>query len=99
MKPKTPQSPTNQRDRWLLSYVDVLSILLIFFMVAAARSLPIPTPQKVVAPQPPTEQAEAVPPAEPALAEQAVTPPAAESPADYKEAEPPAEVPEAEQHR
>jgi hypothetical protein len=37
MKPKYLHSPTHQRDRWMISYVDVLSILLIFFLVAAAK--------------------------------------------------------------
>jgi chemotaxis protein MotB len=67
MKPKNPQGATSQRDRWMVSYVDVLGILLIFFMLAAARSLPSAQAQKVVPAPPPSvteTQAEAVPPAE-----------------------------------
>jgi chemotaxis protein MotB len=51
MKPKYLESPPNQRDRWMVSYVDVLTILLIFFMVGAARSLEVP-PVRAVAPAP-----------------------------------------------
>lgn len=44
------------RDRWMVSYMDVLTILLIFFLVAAARSVgmpPVPaTPAPVAAPAP-----------------------------------------------
>jgi chemotaxis protein MotB len=58
MTPKYLQSATNQRDRWMVSYVDVLTILLIFFMVGAAKSLDIP-PAKAVIPAPPSK-----PPAE-----------------------------------
>jgi chemotaxis protein MotB len=47
MKPKNPPGAASQRDRWMVSYVDVLSILLIFFMLAAARSLPAPDAHKV----------------------------------------------------
>jgi chemotaxis protein MotB len=67
MKSQNLQGATSQRDRWMVSYVDVLSILLIFFMLAAARSLPVPQAQKVVLPPPPSvteTQAEAVQPAE-----------------------------------
>ncbi|MGP8244515.1 MAG: flagellar motor protein MotB [Bryobacteraceae bacterium] len=53
MKPKYLESPTNQRDRWMVSYVDVLTILLIFFMVGAARSLEVP-PARAVVPARPT---------------------------------------------
>jgi chemotaxis protein MotB len=50
----------------MVSYVDVLSILLIFFMLAAARSLPAPQGQKAVpAPPPPETQTAAALPAEP----------------------------------
>jgi chemotaxis protein MotB len=40
------------RDRWMVSYMDVLTILLIFFLVAAARSVampPAPAPPAPVA--------------------------------------------------
>lgn len=37
MKPKYLQSETGGRDRWTVSYVDVLTILLIFFIAVAAK--------------------------------------------------------------
>lgn len=40
MKPKYLEAPQNHRDRWTISYVDVLTILLVFFIVAAAKTLP-----------------------------------------------------------
>jgi chemotaxis protein MotB len=43
---------THQRDRWMVSYVDVLTILLIFFLVAAAKSLNVPPSPAVVHAQP-----------------------------------------------
>jgi len=49
MKPKYLDSAANQRDRWVVSYVDVLTILLIFFMVGAAESLQV-SPVHAVAP-------------------------------------------------
>jgi len=48
MRPTYAGSATNQRDRWMVSYLDVLTILLIFFLVAAARSLNIPLPHPAV---------------------------------------------------
>jgi chemotaxis protein MotB len=45
MKPKYFESTSHQRDRWMVSYVDVLTILLIFFMVGAAKSLHVATAQ------------------------------------------------------
>jgi chemotaxis protein MotB len=53
MRPKYPQPAQNQRDRWMVSYVDVLTILLIFFLVAAAKSLELPPAPHVAAPPPP----------------------------------------------
>jgi chemotaxis protein MotB len=47
------QREPNQRDRWLVSYVDVLTILLIFFLVAAAKSLELPQAPPVAVPVPP----------------------------------------------
>ncbi len=50
MRPKYLQPAPAQRDRWMVSYVDVLTILLIFFLVAAAKSLehpPAPPPAAV----------------------------------------------------
>jgi len=52
MSPKYLGSGTNQRDRWMVSYVDVLTILLIFFMVGAAKSLNVP-PAHAAVPAPP----------------------------------------------
>ncbi len=47
------QTVTNQRDRWMVSYVDVLTILLVFFLVGAARSLGVPVVHPAICPQPP----------------------------------------------
>ena len=66
MRPKYLQSATNQRDRWMVSYVDVLTIVLIFFLVAAARGLEVP-PVHAVVPSPPPAAAPA--PAAPAETE------------------------------
>jgi chemotaxis protein MotB len=52
----------NQRDRWMVSYVDVLTILLIFFLVAAAKSLELPPAPPVVVPVPPPPVAVIAPP-------------------------------------
>jgi chemotaxis protein MotB len=53
MRPKYLRHPQDQRDRWMVSYVDVLTILLIFFLVAAAKNLEVqPARQAAVAPQP-----------------------------------------------
>ena len=55
MKPKYFQAENASRERWMISYVDVLTILLCFFIAIAAHSLPVlqatppPTP---AAPQP-----------------------------------------------
>jgi chemotaxis protein MotB len=38
MKPKYLQAETAGRDRWMISYLDVLTILLIFFVAAAAKT-------------------------------------------------------------
>src|SRR5215467_7003816 len=41
------------RDRWMISYTDVLTIVLIFFVAIAAQSLPSlrPTPVRAMAAQ------------------------------------------------
>jgi chemotaxis protein MotB len=39
MSPKYFQSPAHNRDRWLVSYVDVLTILLLLFLFMAAGSI------------------------------------------------------------
>jgi len=59
MRPKYLQNAAHQRDRWMISYADMLTILLIFFLVAAAKSLEVPKARAAVAPPPP-------PPAQPA---------------------------------
>jgi len=71
MKPRYLEIIPSQRDRWTISYVDVLTILLVFFIMAAAKSLPAhaeaapppapppPPPVKVEqAPRSPLAQAE-----------------------------------------
>jgi len=57
------------KDRWMVSYMDVLTILLIFFVVAAAQSaMPHPAPEKAPekiaekAPDPPPAHADLVQP-------------------------------------
>ena len=64
MRPKYPQSAANQRDRWMVSYVDVLTIVLIFFLVAAARGLEVPPVHAVVRSPPPATIPVPVAPAE-----------------------------------
>ncbi|MGA3044793.1 MAG: flagellar motor protein MotB [Bryobacteraceae bacterium] len=59
MKPKYLHSAPQQRDRWMISYVDVLSILLVFFLVAAAKSLEVPKAHAVAPTQPVIARAEA----------------------------------------
>lgn len=52
--PRRPLQPGT--DRWMVSYMDVLTILLIFFVAAAARTaMPRPVPERV-------QEAEPVPP-------------------------------------
>ena len=41
MKPAYFTNPTSGRDRWMVSYVDVLTILLILFIAIAAQALQI----------------------------------------------------------
>lgn len=43
MNPRYYHPDSAQRDRWVVSYVDVVTILLIFFVAAAARTLPVKT--------------------------------------------------------
>lgn len=61
MTPIHAHSATNQRDRWMVSYVDVLTILLIFFLVAAAKSLEIAKKPPAPVASPPAVRAEAPP--------------------------------------
>jgi chemotaxis protein MotB len=44
MNPKYFQPETGHRDRWMVSYLDVVTILLIFFVAAAAGMLHAHTP-------------------------------------------------------
>ena len=58
MKPTYLQSQSNSRDRWMVSYLDVLTIMLILFVAMAAQSLQhpvhLPTPPAVApVPAPP----------------------------------------------
>jgi chemotaxis protein MotB len=60
MRPKYLQVETAGRDRWMISYMDVLTILLIFFVAAAAKSLePSKIEAKAEAPKVETETAQA----------------------------------------
>jgi chemotaxis protein MotB len=56
MKPRYFQTEAAGRDRWMISYMDVLTILLIFFVAVAAHGLPA------------LQRASAAPPAPPAPA-------------------------------
>lgn len=64
MKANLRGADTN-RDRWMVSYMDVLTILLIFFVAAAAQSaMPHPAPEKPPETAPKAE-AQSKPAAEP----------------------------------
>lgn len=54
MKPKYLQPDSTHRDRWMVSYLDALTILLIFFVAAAAKTMPAPVKpvQSLPAPKP-----------------------------------------------
>lgn len=53
MTPQYLTLATRQRDRWMVSYVDVLTILLVFFLIAAAKNLHVPpTARRVPKPAP-----------------------------------------------
>ena len=53
MRPLRPRLSDPNRDRWMVSYMDVLTILLIFFVAAAAQSaVPRPEPPKIEVPPP-----------------------------------------------
>jgi chemotaxis protein MotB len=45
MKPAYFQKDTSGRDRWMVSYLDVLTILLILFVAIAAQALQTPAPK------------------------------------------------------
>jgi flagellar motor protein MotB len=55
VKPKYLEPSPNQRDRWTISYVDVLTILLVFFIVAAAKTLPLKAETPASPPPPPVQ--------------------------------------------
>lgn len=51
MRPAHRRTPDPTRDRWMVSYMDILTILLIFFVAAAAQSnLPRPVEKPVEKP-------------------------------------------------
>lgn len=58
MTPRYLKVDSAGRDRWMISYLDVLTILLIFFIAIAAKSLeppkPVPVPKtfQIVLPEP-----------------------------------------------
>jgi chemotaxis protein MotB len=62
MKPKYLQGTANQTDRWMVSYMDVLSILLLFFLVAAAKALEVHPVAAAIAPLPAAPPPAAPPP-------------------------------------
>lgn len=66
MKPRYLEADNRGRDRWMVSYVDVLMILLIFFICAAVKVAKAPTPVASAA-QPAVPAAPAPPAAAPAV--------------------------------
>ena len=50
MRLRQPPAAFAQRDRWMVSYVDVLTILLVFFLIGAAKSLENPRARAAVPP-------------------------------------------------
>lgn len=58
MKPRYLQQENSHRDRWMVSYLDMVTILLIFFVAAAAKTVGLPPVQPAqlvpsVQPRPP----------------------------------------------
>jgi chemotaxis protein MotB len=51
MKPRYLQTEVSNRDRWTISYLDVMTILLIFFVAVAAKSQLVSTPPPAPAPK------------------------------------------------
>src|SRR5260370_41974033 len=47
MKPIYWKPAAGERDRWMISYMDVLTILLIFFIAAAAHGIKAAPPKSV----------------------------------------------------
>jgi chemotaxis protein MotB len=93
MRVRIAQSPANSRERWAISYVDVLSLLVIFFMVASLKNLPIQPAKASTKAPPPVTQAKPAEPVKPAEAEQ---PAASAEPSQTEESAPTAENSEAE---
>ena len=52
MNPEYLNKPAPGRDRWMVSYLDVITILLVFFLAAAARGLNRPAGAAATAPPP-----------------------------------------------
>lgn len=58
MRPRYLQPETSHRDRWMISYLDVVTILLIFFVAAAAKTIDVVKPPEVVKAPPPRKSPE-----------------------------------------
>lgn len=56
MKPRYLEAETSNRDRWTISYLDVMTILLIFFVAVAAKSQLAATPAPPPPPPKPVEK-------------------------------------------
>jgi chemotaxis protein MotB len=55
VKPKYLEPSDKHRDRWTISYVDVLTILLVFFIMAAAKNVPVHADPPPPPPPPPVQ--------------------------------------------
>jgi chemotaxis protein MotB len=57
LKPRYLEQESSHRDRWTVSYLDVITILLIFFVAAAAKTMtpPPPPPPAPVVEKPPAK--------------------------------------------
>jgi chemotaxis protein MotB len=67
VKPKYLEQSANHRDRWTISYVDVLTILLVFFIMAAAKNVPVHADPPPPPPPPPVQAAKMKSPLESTL--------------------------------
>jgi chemotaxis protein MotB len=76
MRPKYLEAPPAQRDRWMISYVDVLTILLVFFIAVASKTLFARTDP---APPPPAATPAPVPPPPPLHVDQPPSSPLADA--------------------
>lgn len=98
MSPKYYSAAENgQRDRWMVSYMDVLTILLIFFVAIAAQSLQRLRPAAVAATRAPAGSRTAAPPAPSAVTQAAPAQIASAAPTQTVNPRPDAVVPEARQ--